>query len=266
MLRVWRIYKAYIRINWLVNLEYRINALLGLVGVTTLNLVDIALIGFVLSRFETIAGWSFWEIVFLTFFYIIVLGLENIFAVHLLDLEEHIRSGTFDRFLLRPVSPLLQLLGQELTVRYVDHLILGSIGIYLAYVNLGLHWSWSQWIMFLVALFSSVVLLGALVLALCSLAFWTVRSSPFVFSTIEIQEAVQHYPITIFGRPFVFAVTFVLPFAFMNYYPALVLLGRQSEAIHPFLPYASPLAAVIFSLIAFAIWRMGINRYESTGT
>lgn len=266
MRRLWCIYKAYLRINWLVNLEYRLNVLMGLAGVATLNLVDIALIGFVLSRFEAIGGWSFWEIVFLTFFYILVLGLENMFALQLLYLEEHIRGGTFDRFLIRPIPPLLQLLGQKLTLRYVDHLVLGSIGIGLAYLNLNLHWSWVQWIMFGVALISSAILLGALVLALSSLAFWTVRSSPFVLSTMEIQEAIQHYPITIFGRPFVFAVTFVLPFAFMNFYPALMLLNRQDEAMHPFLPYATPFIAVPFSLVALAIWRAGINRYQSTGS
>lgn len=266
MCRLGRIYKAYLKINWLVNLEYRLNVITGLAGIATLNLVDIALIGFVLSRFEAIGGWSFWEIVFLTFFYILVLGFENMFAVHILYLENHIRDGTFDRFLVRPVPPLVQLLGQQLTLRYVDHLVLGGIGIGLTYVNLDLHWSWGQWIMFGVALLSSVILLGAFVLALSSLAFWTVRSSPFVFSTMEIQEAVQHYPITIFGRSFVFAVTFVLPFAFMNYYPALILLNRRDEAIHPLLPYATPLVAVLFALVAFTVWRSGINRYHSTGS
>lgn len=266
MFRLWRIYIAHLKINWQAGLQYRMNVIVGLAGIGVLNFVDVALIGFVLSRFQTIGGWSFWEIAFLTFFYLLVLGFENMFAVHLLHIEHYIRLGTFDQFLVRPVPHLLQLLGRNLTIRYLDHLILGVIGLRLSYVNLGLHWSLAEWIMFFVALFSSVILLGALVLALCSVAFWTVRSSPFVFSTMEIQEAIQHYPITVFGRPFILAVTFVLPFAFMSYYPVLMLLGRQDEAMLPFLPYATPLAAVLFSLLALTIWGIGISRYQSTGS
>jgi ABC-2 type transport system permease protein len=83
---------------------------------------------------------------------------------------------------------------------------------------------------------------------------------------MEIQEAIQHYPITIFGRPFILLVTFVLPFAFMSYYPVLALLGRPQEAIHPFLPYATPLVACLMVCIALTVWRSGVNRYQSTGS
>ena len=266
MRRFLHIYKAYIILNWKINMEYRVDMLLGLFGISILNVVDIALIGIILNRFESIGGWTVWEIVFLTFFYVLVLGIENMFAVHLLDIENYIRMGTFDRFLIRPVPPLLQLLGQELTLRYLDHLILGGIGIGVAYMNLGLSWTLTQWFLFFVTLISSAILLGALVLTLCSFAFWTIRSSPFVFSTMELQEVIQHYPIPIFGRPFVLFVTFFLPFAFMNYYPTLALLSKEGEAIHPMLPYATPLMAFLFSVIATIVWRLGLNRYQSTGT
>jgi ABC-2 type transport system permease protein len=143
MRRWFAVYAAYIRLQLLVSLEYRVDLLLGLIGISALNVVDVALIGVILSRFEFIGGWSFWEIAFLTFFYLLVLGIENLFAVHILDIEDYIRSGTFDRFLVRPIPPLLQLLGQDLNMRYLDHLILGGVGIGIAYVQLGLQWSTS---------------------------------------------------------------------------------------------------------------------------
>ena len=44
---------------------------------------------------------------------------------------------------------------------------------------------------------------------------------------MEFNVLVQHYPIDIFGRWFRLIVTGVIPVAFMNYYPALILLGKS---------------------------------------
>lgn len=61
-------------------------------------------------------------------------------------------------------------------------------------------------------------------------------------------------------------MTGVLPFAFINYYPTLVMLGKVDEAMHPLLPYCTPIAAVIVMALGVLVWTLGINRYQSTGS
>ena len=261
-----RLYWSYMKTQVLINLEYRVNLLFGVLGVAILNVVDIALIGLILARFGHIGGWTFWEIVFLAFFYLLVLGIENMFAVQLLDIEDYIRDGRFDRFLVRPVPALVQVLFQELNLRYIDHLILGTVGMSLAYSQLGLQWGVAEAVFFAASLVSAALLLGAIVLGLSSLAFWTVRSSPFVFATMEIQETIQRYPLSIFPNSFILAMTFVLPFAFLNYYPSLVLLNKTSEALVWWLPYLTPLVAGLFSILSYTLWKAGVRHYQSTGS
>lgn len=51
-----------------------------------------------------------------------------------------------------------------------------------------------------------------------------------------------------------------------SYYPTLVMLGKVDEAMHPLLPYCTPIAAVIVMALGVLVWTLGINRYQSTGS
>jgi ABC-2 type transport system permease protein len=78
---------------------------------------------------------------------------------------------------------------------------------------------------------------------------------------------VHQYPIDIFGTAFRVIVTGLLPVAFMNYYPALFLLDKVDHASSGWwLSYLSPLVALLLLGIVSVIWRLGLNRYSSSGS
>ncbi len=62
----------------------------------------------VLTRFEAIGGWTLGEIAFLYGLRLIVHAVAGVLAGPFFGLEWQVRSGEFDRYLVRPVSPLLQ--------------------------------------------------------------------------------------------------------------------------------------------------------------
>jgi ABC-2 type transport system permease protein len=259
-------YLSIVRIGIMSQTEYAADFLIGVFGVLVPNVVDLLLLGILLSQFTSVGGWTIWEVVFLFNFYLAAMGLQNIFTLHVGQIETYVQDGTFDFFLIRPSSPLVQLIGKEISHKNLTHLVMGLVAIGISYRQLGLAWTWGEWVYFFILLLSGAVVLAGIVLALCSIAFWTVRSRIFLWGTGEIQEAVQHYPIKIFGRWFETLVTGVLPFAFINYYPTLVMLGKVDEAMHPLLPYCTPIAAVIVMALGVLVWTLGINRYQSTGS
>jgi len=261
-----RHYWRFVRIGFASQAQYGVDFFIGAFGVVLLNLVDLVLLGVLLQRFTAIGGWNIWEIVFLFSFYLAAMGLQNIFTVHLGQIEAYVQDGTLDQFLVRPSSPLIQLMGREINHGNITHVVTGVAGIVVAYGRLGLHWTFAEGVLAVVLLVCGALVLVGLVLGLCSLAFWTIRSREFLYGTLQIQEVVQHYPVHIFGRWFQVLVTGVLPFAFINYYPTLVLLGRTGEAMHPLLPWLSPLAGVIILLGGIGVWKLGLSRYQSTGS
>jgi ABC-2 type transport system permease protein len=69
-----------------------------------------------------------------------------------------------------------------------------------------------------------------------------------------------------FCRWFRVFVTAVVPVAFINYYPSLLLLGKiQPNQPWAWLGFASPLVALLLLLFGGFMWRKGIRAYSSTG-
>ena len=71
------------------------------------------------------------------------------------------------------------------------------------------------------------------------------------------------YPITIFSPVFRFIFTFLLPIAFIAYYPSLVIL-RPDEV--PLLSWLSPFIGVIFFWLSYKFWMFGALKYNGTGS
>jgi len=83
---------------------------------------------------------------------------------------------------------------------------------------------------------------------------------------MEFNFLVQNYPIDIFGLWFRVIVTGLIPVAFMNYYPALMLLGKlDPHAPSAWLGYISPVVALILAAIASGVWHLALRRYSSAG-
>jgi ABC-2 type transport system permease protein len=75
------------------------------------------------------------------------------------------------------------------------------------------------------------------------------------------------YPMTVFPREVVKSLTFVIPVAFVNWYPCLVLLDRPDPFGTPsWFAALSPVVAVLMLTVAGLAWRTGVRRYTSTGS
>lgn len=247
-------------------LQYRADFLMGVLNVVALNAVNLGLIGILVYRFVDLNGWVIWELFFLYCLWLLSHCLYSLFFWHFWDLEEYIVQGTFDQFLLRPASPFIQFMGREVQYIGFADMSVAIVGLVLAYSNLNLHWSAAQWLFFPVIVLSGTMIETALTLIMACIAFWTGRSSMAINLVMEFNVLVQHYPIDIFGPWFRVIVTGIIPVAFMNYYPSLLLLGKfDPNAPYAWLVYMSPLVALALTLVASWVWGLAIRRYASSG-
>lgn len=260
-----RLYGRLVRLGFRSDTSYRLDFWLLVLAVIVLNLVDLLLLGVLLTTFHALGGWNIWQIVFLYCLYLTAMGLQNLFTVHLGNIEDFVQDGTLDQMLVRPVSPLVQLIGKEISYKDVTHIALGISGMAAASTALRLTWSPEKLLLCAGAIAGGALLLAGVVLALSSLAFWTVQSKVFLFGTLQVQEVVQHYPSHIFGRWFMGLVTFVLPFAFINYYPAAAIVGADTAAAPHVLGYVAPAVGVLVLLVGVRVFNLGLRRYQSAG-
>ncbi len=220
------------------------------------------------ARFGQILGWRFGEI---CVFY----GVVN-FTFSIADTitrgfdvfgTEYVRTGSFDRLLLRPRTTALQLFGHELRLsrlgRFVEAVLVFMIGAVLT------HLAFSPGAVLLLvwavvggaALFSGIMILGA------TLAFWTVESLE-VMNVISYGgvEAAQ-YPLNIYAAWLREFLIFVVPIGCVAYFPVVAALGHADPLGAPaWFMWASPAAGFVFLGACLWIWGFGVRRYTSTGS
>src|SRR6185503_6944427 len=110
--------------------------------------------------------------------------------------------------------------------------------------------------------FAGIVMLGA------ATQFWTLGQSSELQNILTYGGAAAlTYPVSIYATWFRRVLTYGVPLAFVNYFPALAALGRTEAAGWPaFVPWLSPLVCTLVLALGLAAFARGLRRYESTGS
>ena len=63
-------------------------------------------------------------------------------------------------------------------------------------------------------------------------------------------------------------LTFLLPYAFMNYFPATFLLHKTETALNlsPQVGLLTPIIGATWFALSYAFWRTGLKHYQGTGS
>ena len=249
-------------------LQFRMDFFIGVLGIVARNVASLLAIGVILSRFTDLAGWTVWQVVFLYGFWMTGNSLYSLLFFHLSFIDDYIVEGVFDRFLMRPLSPFLQLLTVEVDLNGIADVVFGVSALGLAMSNLHMALNLGQWAFMLVMLACAALLELGITVALSSVAFWTNRAAALIYTANQLNWGMtQQYPLEMFGKAFRVFVTVFLPFAFINYYPARWLLGKVQPGDPGYvLSFLSPVAALVTLVIAAVVWRKGLKAYNSTGS
>jgi ABC-2 type transport system permease protein len=262
-----RHYRLLLRLAWRAQLQYRANFLTVMLGGITLQGIQLLFLGVLLAKFKVIAGWDFTEVAFL---FAIRLAAHSFYVVPfgaLLHTDVAIQEGDFDRYLLRPVTPFLQLITRQFPMMALGDALLGLAALVIFSISAPIDWSPGK-IVFLVA----AVIAGGLVEAgiqttLCGFSFvMTSTASLRIFADTTITQF-SGYPLTIFGRWGLYSLTFLFPMAFIAFLPATVLLGRADETPLPvWLSYCSPLVGLGWFVLGYVFFTKMTRYYTSPGS
>jgi ABC-2 type transport system permease protein len=188
----------------------------------------------------------------------------------LFELDRVLITGEFDRFLVRPISPLLQLFTRKLRVNCFGDLIGGTALLAFAWRGVGIDPSPLAIGYLLMAVMGGALVEGAVQLALGSLSFRFLHTVAARTTVNEVFNQYGNYPQRIFPTLLQYVLTFGLPVAFVAYFPASTLLERSDETILPsplaWLAWSAPVVGLGLFLVALRVWRRASREYQSAGT
>lgn len=254
------LYRRYLGLSLRAQLQYRAALVMQTIGQLLFTGIEFLAIWALFDRFGSLRGWSLREVALMYGMVDVAFAVSDALARGFDLFGGMVRSGEFDRLLLRPRSTVLQLLGHELTIKRIGRLSQGLvIFVWAAQI---VDWDLARAALLVFALAGAVcVFLGVEVLA-ATTAFWTVESLEVWNAFSYGGNAAAQYPMDIYRSWFRRFFTVVVPLACVLYLPSLVLLGRSASTLHA----VAPLAGVVFLGVSLAVWRLGVRHYTSTGS
>ncbi|GAA1310200.1 ABC transporter permease [Brachybacterium tyrofermentans] len=262
----WRTYGILLGATWRSMRVHRMNLILTFLGSAALQGTQLAFIGVLLGAFGTIAGWDVAEVAFLYGLRLTAHGVCTInFGQHRASAQV-VRNGDWDRYLLRPAPPLLQLLTRFFSPGTIGDLVLGVTILCVAATSIDIRWApWTVLYVALAAISGGLVEAG-LQIGISGLDF-TMGPTTRVKDTIDrVLTDFGAYPMTIFGTAGAWLLTFLLPLAFMAYLPAALVLDHTEELVVPlWLAQLSPVVGPLVLVGGIAVFRHLSRYYASPG-
>jgi ABC-2 type transport system permease protein len=230
--------------------------------ITVLDFVGLALMFHTVDR---LGGFDLREIALLYGVSGFGIGVAHLFIGTVEEIGTHVRTGTLDTMLTRPVPLIVQIGADRFAFRQLGRVTQSLV--VLGYGAGAVDWTPGRFLLALVTGAAASGIFFAFFVGFSCLQFWTVDAGETSNAFTYGGNTMTQYPMTIFPREVLKSLTFVLPVAFVNWYPCLALLGRPDPFGMPsWFAYVSPLVAVVTLSLAALAWRTGLRHYTSTGS
>ncbi|TCM48034.1 ABC transporter permease [Kribbella sp. VKM Ac-2568] len=249
------------------SLAYPASFALTLVSTMLITGTDFVAVVLMFSHIESFGGFSLGEMGLLYGTASMTLGLADLATGSIERIGQRIRTGELDVWLIRPVPAFIQAVADNFALRRLGRPFQAGLVLVIALGHIELDWTVAKGIVLVVSMLTGSIIFGAIFVLGAAFQFISIDSAELANSFTYGGQQLTQYPLSIFGKDIVRAVTFIVPLAFVNYYPVLFVLGKPAPLGLPsWIGLLAPAVAVAMIALASVAWRGGLRRYRSTGS
>jgi ABC-2 type transport system permease protein len=247
-------------------LQYRTSFALDALGTFAISFIDFLVVLTIFHNVSRLATWSVHQVAFLYALSSISFAITDMLIGHLDQFPQRIRDGSFDIVLVRPRGSLFQIVSSEFTLRRVARVLQGAIVLVYALRGLDIDWTLPRALVLLVSLPSAVAIFSSIWVVGACISFWTTDGGEFTNAFTYGGTTMAQYPFDIYASWLRRLLGFVIPLAFVCYFPALYVLDKRDTLGLPHvLEFLSPLVAAAAVCVAGLVWRFAVRHYRSAG-
>ena len=268
-----RLIAARVRSDW----QYRTSFFTFLFAQVAFITFDIIALVILTSLVERFGGWTRPQILFLYGLATLPFSIGDVFVSEVERLaDKYIRPGDFDVVLLRPSSPMMQILALEFELRRAGKLLPPLAALAWAIPNLDITWTTGRAFGFaaavVAAIASGTVIYASLWVIAASITFWAVASREATHALTYGAQFANQYPLHVYPGWIRAVMGWILPLAFVAYVPTVFATDAVGNGVTnplglpPWLALAPPVVAGLMVAAARLAWTSGIRHYQSTGS
>jgi ABC-2 type transport system permease protein len=258
---------ALLRASLRAQLAYRLSFVLLTISAGLATFMDFLVVAAIFTHLPRLAGWSLPEVGLLYGIAGVAFGITDLCIGTLDSLPQLIREGTFDVVLVRPIGTLYQVLAREFGMRRAGKVVQSGAVLAYSMAHVDVTWAPPKVAMLAAALVTAPLIFGSVWVIVITHVFWTIDTGEVANSFTYGGSFIASYPINLFAGWLRDLLAFVIPMAFVSYYPALLILGRPDPiGLPPFTPLLTPAVAAGLVVLAWVVWRTGVRHYRGTGS
>jgi ABC-2 type transport system permease protein len=261
------IYGSYIKMFLKARMEYRFSFFAGLFANFYCYFITYTTFWVITRQFGVIAGWNFEEMTILYGLNLFTYSLAaTLFWYNVLHLEQEITSGRLDGYLIRPMGLIKQMICSRFGDTALGQIAVTLIFMTAALIKVSYKMTVFTYIYLILAVIGGVLIQSGAMILVGSMSFWTLRSGELGDILYYNLRTFIHYPLTIYPVFIRIILTYILPWAIINYYPSLIILQKVQTIEELVLGILSPVIGVLFFLLSLFVFNRGLRRYSGSGS
>lgn len=257
--RYLKLYGVFLSQNLKEDMIYRSNFIVLVLMDIGFVSISVLMFKIIYNHVNTISGWTFHQSLILIGSVGIIREMAYLtFRRGFLELGNHIRTGTFDIFMVRPIAPNIHLAFRHISLsESLGEAIMGiTIVIYgLLHLN---DWHLINIPFYILFLLNSLLIYYGFSLLINSVVFWVIKTQELNIIVYFFMET-SRYPRDIFRGIGKLVFTFIIPIGIIATVPASVLTGR----IEWNLALISLMVGISFLSLGLFVWKKSIEHYSS---
>lgn len=257
-----RLFIDYLKNYMKTRMTYRSDFWIEVLSDFMFNGLNLFFLLVVFQHTAAIGNWNEMQVLFVYGYFMVPYGLFITFFNLWGFSEKYIVKGEMDRVLTRPAYNLVQLMLENMDPSSLFSALVGLIIMGYSWFELKLGFVWYDPFVFVFLVSGSIMIYGGIYIFFTSLSFFSDSPTGIIPVLWNLQNY-GRYPMTIYNKILSVALTWILPFGFVGFYPAAYFLDRANWGQFALL---TPLVGLGFLAFALMVWNYGVRKYQGAGS
>lgn len=257
-----KLYFKYFSIQVKSLLEYKKSFIFSLIGQIISSSFSILSIYFLFNKFGNIEGFSFDNVLICFVVSYVGFSLAECFFRGFDQFDKMISNGEFDRILTRPRGLIFQVLASKIEFEKIGKAIAAITTLIILLSTNNELLNFDKIFTIIMMIIGTITIYASLFILNGGICFYTTQSLEIMNIFTDGARDLAQYPLSIYHKYVKRFFTYIMPLAFVNYFPLLYVIGKTNNKLY----MISPVVSVLFIVPCYVVWRIGVRKYKSTGS
>ena len=257
-----RLYGKFLAIHLKSAMQYKTSFFLSMLGQGFVTINTFLGLFFLFRRFHSIEGFTYSQVLLCYTVVLLQFYLAEFFVRGFDRLDTLLANGEFDRIMVRPRNTVFQVLASRFEFTRLGRILQVVVLLPYAISTCGVEWNFQKALTLIFMVLGGTLLFSCIFVAGAAFSFFTTQGLEVINVFTDGGKEHGKYPWNVYGKRVLQFCTYLVPYALVQYYPLLYILGRESNPWFIVLP----LAAAWFVAPCYLLWRLGLRHYKSTGS